>query len=251
MLNETDFIIPAFVDHQDRMRNLKIVLSYLDKIGAKNVYVREYFNDHSKLTELEQQFKNFHFSYKQNTDSYFNKMLCINEVFKQFSKSRVVSFYDVDVIFSKKDLIEASNLILSKQYDVVYPYNGYFYDVPAETVEKMTADLNTPIDLNTCKLFNKASHGGGALFDRETFEAGGMCNPNFKNVGYDDDEIRWRFFKLGYKIGRTSGVLLHLNHFRGNTSFNYNDFTTNNVNEVEKVSKMSTENLQEYIKTWK
>lgn len=251
MLNETDFLIPVFIDHDDRKRNLSIVLSYLKKIQAQNVYVREYYKNESKIKDLEEQYPQYSFSFKENNELYFNKMLCINEIFKSFSKGKVVSFYDVDVIFTKKDIIEATNLILNKTYDVVYPYNGYFYDVPADVVTKMTTDLNTPIDLNACKLFNKASHGGGAFFDRNVFYEGGMCNPNFKNVGYDDDEIRWRFFKLGYKIGRTPGVLLHLNHYRGNTSFNYNDFTTNNVNEVEKVSKMSLKDLKKYIETWK
>jgi len=250
MLNETDFIIPAFMDHEDRKRNLSIVLAYLKKIGAKNVYVREYYKEQSKIKDLTDSYPEFHFSFKENNELYFNKMLCINEIFLQFSKSKVVSFYDVDVLFSKKDLVEASNLILNKTYDVVYPYNGYFYDIPAKTVNQLVTDFNTPINLSECTLFNKGSHGGGALFNREVFYEGGMCNPNFKNVGYDDDEIKWRFSKLGYKIGRTSGVLLHLNHFRGNTSFNYNDFTTNNVNEVEKVSKMPPEELRQYIKSW-
>lgn len=251
MLNETDFIIPVFIDHADRLRNLKIMLSYLRKIGATNVYVREYFDKTQKIEELQTLFSEYHFSSKERDVPFFNKMTCVNEVFKMFSRGKIVSFYDVDVLFSKKDLIEASNLILNKQADVVYPYNGYFYDVPAETVRLLETDLTTPIDLNKCKLFNTGSHGGGALFDRQVFKDGGMCNPNFKNVGYDDDEIRVRFAKLDYKITRTKGVLLHLNHFRGTTSFNHNDFTTNNVYEVEKVTRMSKEELQEYIKSWK
>jgi len=251
MLNETDFIIPVFIDHADRLRNLKIMLSYLKKIGATNVYVREYFDSAHKTGELQALFPEYHFSSKERDAPFFNKMTCVNEVFKMFSRGKVVSFYDVDVLFSKKDLIEASDLILKKQADVVYPYNGYFYDVPAETVKLLETDLTTPINLNTCKLFNTGSHGGGALFDRQVFEDGGMCNPNFKNVGYDDDEIRVRFDKLNYKITRTKGVLLHLNHFRGATSFNHNDYTTNNVNEVEKVTHMTKEQLQAYIKGWK
>ena len=135
MLNETDFIIPVFIDHADRLRNLKIMLSYLKKIGATNVYVREYFDSVHKTGELQALFPEYHFSNKERDVPFFNKMTCVNEVFKMFSRGKVVSFYDVDVLFSKKDLIEASDLILKKQADVVYPYNGYFYDVPAETVK--------------------------------------------------------------------------------------------------------------------
>jgi len=250
MLNETDFIIPVFIDHADRLRNLKIMLSYLKRIGATNVYVREYFDNDKKTEQLRKLFPEYHFSNKEKNIPFFNKMACVNEVFKMFSKSKVVSFYDVDVLFSKKDLIEASNLILEGQADVVYPYNGYFYDVPVDVVKLLELNLNTPIDLLKCKLFNTGSHGGGALFDRKVFEDGGMCNPNFKNVGYDDDEIKVRFEKLNYRITRTKGVLLHLNHFRGATSFNHNDYTANNVNEVKKVTDMTKEQLKEYIKSW-
>lgn len=250
MLNETDFIIPVYIEHADRLRNLKIMLSYLKRIGATNVYVREYYDDIIKTAELQTLFPEFSFSSKKKCVPYFNKMECVNETFKLFSKSKVVSFYDVDVLFAKKDLIEASNLILNKRFDMVYPYNGHFYDVPADTVKLLETNLDTPIDLNKCKLFNTASHGGGALFDRHVFEEGGMCNPNFKNVGYDDDEIMTRFVTLGYRITQTKGILLHLNHFRGTTSFNHNDHTTNNVYEVEKVTRMSKQQLQEYIKSW-
>jgi len=249
MQSELDILIPVSIDHEDRLRNLAIVLNYLTKARFKNVYVREYFKDEPRAKKLLQQYTQYNYTSFKNEKDYFNKMTCINELFN-FTSNKIVCWYDVDVLVSKKSLFDSIILIKEGKYDVVYPYDGNFFDIPAETVDKLISDLNTPIELKNCTLFNKSSWGGCAVFSRAAFTAGGKCNPNFKNVGYDDDEFLMRFRRLGFKIGRTDGVLLHLNHYRGNTSFNYNDYTKNNIEEVTKVTHLPLEELKQYINNW-
>lgn len=253
MQSNLDILIPVSIDHEDRLRNLNIVLNYLSKAKFTNIFIREYYNDNPKTEHLKKQYSNYNFSFMPKPYNYFNKMSCINELFlisKGHTKNTVACWYDVDVLVNKKSLITATQMLEDKRYDIVYPYDGNFFDIPANTVKSLVTDLNTPIELKTCTLFNKSSWGGCAVFLKESFVAGGMCNPNFKNVGYDDDEFLMRFRRLGFKIGRTNGVLLHLNHFRGNTSFNFNDYTQNNINEVTKVTHMPLEDLKQYIKSW-
>lgn len=251
-LLKLDILIPVSIDHEDRLRNLSITLRYLLRAGFKNIFVREYFSNKPKLTALIEIFPDVTFSSYENKDDCFKRFICVNELFDQSNKTnnKVACWYDADVLINKKSLLEATELIENNKFDIVYPYDGHFYDIPAETVQKLQHDLNTPVELEKCTLFNKGSWGGVALFSKKSFIEGGKGNPQFKNLGYEDDEFLLRFRKLGYRIGRTDGVLLHLNHFRGNTSFNYNNYTQNNINELTKVANMTVEELKHYIKSW-
>jgi len=246
-LDNLDFMIAVQIDHPDRMRNLKICLNYLNKIKVKNIYIREYYNVKPLTEELRREFK-FNLSTQKNNYDNFPRMKAINEIFKE-TKNDFVIIYDTDIILSKSSL-ESTVKILNEDADLVYPYDGHFYDIPKDIVDKLTETLSTPIDIEKCTLFNPNSFGGSTAFKRSVFIEGGMCNPNFKNTGYDDNEILERFSKLGYKIKRAPGILLHLNHFRGNTSFNYNTFNENNINEFNKICSLSKDELKKYIKTW-
>jgi hypothetical protein len=245
-MKNIDFLIPISIDHSDRLRNYDIVISYLKKIGAKNIYVYETYKDYPKLKDRYDNIN--YFNKEQDTDSY-DRMKYFNFLVKQ-CKSPIIALYDIDVIIPKDDIIKAVDLLINNTVDVVYPYNGEFYDVPIETVIKLQQNLNTPIDLSKCILFNKNSFGGVVMFRRSVFIEGGMGNELFKNEGYADDEIIYRFRTLGYIIYRTKSPLLHLTHFRGSTSFNYNPYTSNNQKIVQETVSKNKEQLEQYIKTW-
>jgi len=246
-INNIDFMIAVQIDHPDRMRNLRICLTYLNKIGVKNIYLKEYYIEKSLTECLKKEFKFNLITEKNNLDN-FPRMKAINEIFKE-TKNDFVIIYDTDIILAKSSL-ENTVKLLSENADVVYPYDGHFYDIPKDTVDQLAVTLSTPIDINKCILFNPNSFGGSTAFRRNVFIEGGMCNPNFKNTGYDDNEILERFNKLRYRVKRAPGILLHLNHFRGNTSFNYNSFTDHNQAEYAKVIRMTEDELRKYIKTW-
>jgi len=245
VLTNVDFILPVYIDHPDRIRNLNIILKYLKAIGCTNVYVNEHYRDEPKCKDLTTKYINKNIT----NDKFFNKMVCGNELFDRFSINKVVCLYDVDVLATKKDLTEATEKLLNG-YDFAYPFNGCFYDIPIDIVNKLQVDLTTSIDINRCTLFARESHGGCVMFRREVFIEGGKLNPMFKNVGYDDDEINVRYLKLGYKKLKTASPLVHLTHYRGDTSYNYNEFTNHNGTECHKVTHMSTADLKQYIKTW-
>jgi hypothetical protein len=244
-LDNVDFILPVYIDHTDRLRNLKITLKYLKAIGATNIYVNEHYRDTPKAKDIIPGY----ICKDITNDEFYNKMVCGNEIFNKLSKNKVVCLYDVDVLLPKKDLVECTAKLLGG-YDFGYPFNGYFYDVPIDLVDKLKEDLTTSIDIARCKLFARESHGGCAMFERNSFIEGGKLNPNFKNVGFDDDEINVRYLRLGYKKYRTASPLLHLTHFRGDTSYNFSKFTEYNGQECHKITTMAIENLKKYIKTW-
>lgn len=246
ILQDIDFIIPIFIDHDDRLRNLKIATKYLQKLGCNNVFVNEYYRENPKASDVVTNY----ISTNITNQDFYNKMSCGNETYVKFCKNKIVCLYDADVLIAKKDLVDCYNKLVFADYSFAYPYNGKFYDIPEHLVKELNNDLTTPIDVNLCTFFAPASHGGCVMFKRDVFEEGGRLNPNFKNVGYDDDEINIRFMKLGYKKYRSSSPLLHMTHYRGNTTYNHSKYVDHNAQECGKVSNMPVEQLKEYIKSW-
>jgi len=245
ILDNIDVLIPAYIDHEDRKRNLSILLDYLNKIGVKNVYVNEHYRDFPKL-------ENFGVNYIKKDitgNDYYNKMVCGNELYRDFSKNKIVCLYDIDVLIPKKSLVDCAEKLLYN-YDFAYPYNGYFYDLPLHKVEELKSDKSVDINLADCKLFARESHGGCVMFRRECFEEAGMLNPLFKNVGFDDDEINVRFTRLGYNKYRSSTPLLHMTHYRGETTYNHSKYVEYNGSICNKITTMDVEDLRKYIKTW-
>lgn len=244
-INDIDFLIPVYIDHPDRLRNLNIAINYLNNIGAKNIFVNEHYKE-TRKAEL----PNISYISKDITnDPFYNKMVCGNEIFTTFSKNKVVCLYDIDVLLPKKFLLECADNLLNG-YDFGYPFNGYFYDIPEHKVKELQRDLNTPILTSECKLFARESHGGCVMFTRECFIEGGKLNPLFKNVGFDDDEINVRFLRLGYKKYRTSNPLLHMTHYRGDTTYNYSKFVEYNGEICRRITNMPIEELKQLVKQW-
>lgn len=243
MINQIDFLLPVYIDHPDRKRNLEITINYLTKLGVTNILVNEHYKNEPKCFNIVSNY----ISKDITNDEFYNKMESGNQLFKTFSKNPYVALYDIDVLVPKKDLNESIELF-NAGYEFVYPYNGRFYDIPQHIVKNLQNDLSTQINIQECTLFCELSHGGCVIFKRDVFIEGGMLNPNFKNVGYDDDEINIRFTKLEYKKGRTTSPLLHMTHYRGETTYNYSKYVNYNGQEAGKITRMSKIELKNYIR---
>jgi hypothetical protein len=243
--SETDILIPLYVDHPDRINNVIFVIKYLHKYGFSNIYVREYYDARSPEYGLCQLIGNkFSSVFIENFDN-FNKMQCVNEL-AELSNSKYLAIWDCDVVFPKSNLNEALELLTIGR-DVVYPYNGAFYNVP-KSLHKSIGKAE--MSLSEFELCNPHSWGGAVFFRRDVFEEGGRCNPRFKNVGFDDNEIHARFSKLGYRIDRTSGVLLHLDHHRSETSVEHSQYLNYNMGVYNHIINLTHEQLREEIKNW-
>lgn len=243
-MNEIDFLIPLYIDHDDRISNFLNIVNILTEYGATNIHVEEHFHDTPKAENL---LKNkITYSNLKIQDSFFNKMFCVNNLAKK-TNNKYLSIYDVDVVVTKKDLKQSIKM-LEEGFDFVYPYNGKFFDVPKNQIQSFLSKKEIKTDV--CRLANNNSVGGCVIFKRNVFNDGGMCNPNFKNCGYDDNEIQSRFLKLDYKMGRTNNPLFHLEHQRTHTSTGVNVFDNHNMHEFMRINKMSKTELLEEINKW-
>jgi hypothetical protein len=237
-------VIPIKIDHEDRLRNVNISVDYLRHYFDCEIIICEQ-DIESKLVDLCKEHNCKHIFIE--TAEFFNKLKLVNLAVREVT-TPAFALYDADALLRPEQLKGATNAIVSGKAQMVYPYDGKFYDVPEKFFDsiKDTRDL-TKIDLDECILFNPNSVGGCVMFDVNQYWKCGGSNENFKSVGYDDPEMYSRFQKLGTKIMRTEAPLWHLTHWRGESSFNHNPHIEHNKSIYANVLNMTQEQLQSYV----
>ncbi len=245
-MRDTTFLIPFRYDSEDRIRNLRAVISYLTHNLDTNIIVMEespqqMFFDTGK----------FVYKYNHTTSPLLHRTRMLNDMCKM-SRTPIIVLQDTDVLITPKYLWDSAQLIRSNQADMVYPYSGLFINflepyisriIQSKSVEGLTEKEGHWI--------HSSSKGGCIFFNRMKFIMGGMENAYFFSWGWEDDCRLNRFTKLGYRVMRTPGFAYHLNHASSLNSANTShEPYHNNRREFEKVANMNKEQLQAYINTW-
>tara|TARA_R100001129_G_scaffold174680_1_gene147150 strand:- start:55 stop:822 length:768 start_codon:yes stop_codon:yes gene_type:complete len=240
-------LIAAKADSEDRLTNLKITLDYINY----------HFNVPTILSEQDETPKLANICKERNikhifvkTSEFFNRQRGVN-ICANAAETPVIAHYDADILLKPQQIKASVKAILDKSADLVYPYDGHFYDVPKEYHKQIseTNNLNC-INLERCTLFNPHSVGGVVIFNKEHYWKCGGANENFKGLGYEDNEINERFKKLGSRIVRTQWPLYHLTHERKDTSFNHNPHLELNKEEYFRIANMPNNILQEEVNNW-
>jgi len=240
-------LIAAKVEHEDRLRNIRSTLSYLRHHFDVNIIISEQ-DTSSKLHDMCKAFHCRHIYIE--TDEFFNRQRGVNLAARE-ATTPVIAHYDADILLRPQQIIGATEAIISGRAQMVYPYDGHFYDVPEKFFDTINETKNlTKVPLEDCTLFNPHSVGGVVMFDREHYWKCGGANESFKSVGYEDNEINERFRKLGTKIMRTQWPLWHLTHARGETSYNHNPHIELNKSLYLEIERMSPEQLKAHVDTW-
>ena len=245
--NKLTILIAAKVDHEDRRRNLGYTLSYLRHHFDVDIIISEQ-DTSSKLHDICKTFKCRHIFVE--VDEFFNRQRGVNLAARE-ATTPVIAHYDADILLRPEQIVGATNAIINGDAQLVYPYDGSFYNVPEKFFKVIndTKDLRQ-VDLNECILFNSHSVGGVVMFDREHYWKCGGANEHFKSVGYEDNCVNETFKKLGTKIARCEWPLYHLTHFRGETSFNHNPFINVNRDLYIEIERMTKKELEDHIKTF-
>lgn len=251
-----DILIPIKIDSRCRTRNLNIILNY----------IKEYYSDyniHIVEGDITQKLhpriftKDINYNYvKLQHREHFHQAKLINDLCNQ-STNDIICIQDADVFITKEQFNKSVEYINSGEYDMISPYNGTCYNLLDDhvfTIQKLLHDkqpivnnINTSLCKKRC---NGKSKGGCYFFNKQKFIEGGMANENFVGWGGEDDELLHRFTKLNYKFYRLEGVLYHLPHDRTNNAKPHHELYQNNMIELQRIIKMTKEELQEEIKTW-
>ena len=261
------FIIHFRVDVPERLRNLELVLEYYYNT-CKNlefIIVNDDSKPESKLKEIHNKYKNIKILFLKN-NSFHNKSLAFNSAYKETSRKIIIA-HDTDVIIDPKFILEGADKILKGDADFVYPYNGLFCWVKENLVSKFKSnlDINTFLDKkpsteNRVNLFQDSniivasteSRGGCAMYSSKIYKTINGYNPNFIGWGYEDDEVFTRIEKFETVIERVlndDAIAWHMPH--PNSMRENNPHCQKNNEICTYVSKLTLEELKEYIKGWK
>jgi len=240
------FLIALQIDSEDRLSNLKISTDNLIHHFPDSEIVISEIDAETKLPE---QFKTFKHIFTKDSE-FFSKTRAYNIAAKHCIND-IICLYDADIVLKDSVIKKCYDILNNNNQDIVYPYNGYFYDIPKKYHETILEEKNLNIvDVSECKLLSDRSVGGAVFFKKNIFIEGGGANENIK-IGYEDNEFFERFKKLGYSIARLNCPIFHLTHVRKETSFDYNPYKSVFEKEFYRICTLSKNDLIEEIKTWK
>ena len=245
-LLDVTFNIPVRIESDERLRNFRIVVSYLQKHFQTNILVGE----ESPSPTLRKSCRNIGYIHFKSDDKIFYRTRVLNELARA-STTPIIVNYDADVLLRPESILKTVEVMRSGECSLAYPYEGMFRNIMTEHIGKVQRSLDiTPLNNTNTHELSATSCGGAMFWNNKDFMEVGMENEKFKGWGLEDNERFSRAKKLGKKIFRIPGVLYHLHHSRGINSNDSHSSYQDNVSELRKILEMSKYDLEEYIKTW-
>lgn len=249
-LTKTTFIIPLFIESQDRFNNTVSVLGFLNHHFKTNVILHEIIYKESNLPDIFK-YNNLDITYmcEEFNQGIYHRTRQLNEMLA-IVKTPVVVNYDIDVLLPIETYKQAQNMILDSVYDVVYPYKESDAGQFRVSTQFNREQFNGKFDLN---IINSNDYDtwttkcGHCIFlNTEKYISCGGENENFIAYGPEDSERYERFHKIGYRVGRTDNVVYHFEHSRTSFSNHLNEHFEANTRLFETLSKMSKQQIVEY-----
>ncbi len=237
------FTIPVTKDSDHRKENLYSTIEYLRKHLNTNIIVGE---------QGTSAFEEGHYEYVKFPYKEFHRTKMLNDMAYMADTKYIVN-QDADVIVPIFQYAQAIDL-LKAGTDMVFPYDGRMARVQRELYPIFQKEVDCGYFKGSFKgtrEFDPPSVGGVIMWNKENFVFGGMENENMVNYGPEDVERVKRMNILGYKIGRVKGMCYHLDHWVGpNSGAPGNPHYGANYAELERISKMTNQELLQEITTW-
>ncbi|MEO5991058.1 MAG: galactosyltransferase-related protein [Ferruginibacter sp.] len=250
-LTDVTFLIPVRIDSESRLKNLNVIIQYLDKYFDTRIIIIESAikpQIDSKSLPL-----NCSYIFEKDGNNLLHRTKINNKLICR-AETKIIVLYDADVIIPVNQILEATALLRRNVADMVYPYDGTFVKIDSlckEMFLKIIDDKLLKLNQNKFIIGTKRSFGGAVFINRRNYVNAGMENENFESWGPEDAERRKRMQILGYKIKRIDGLLFHLPHERFlNSFYKDNDCRIAYMEEYIKVCSMEKRQLQSYINTW-
>jgi predicted glycosyltransferase involved in capsule biosynthesis len=257
MLENLTFITPLQIESNDRLRNCVTVFSYLSrnfpdaKIIVKELDTESKFEKYAFQTikELTDGAKNITHIFEES-NTLFNKSKTINDMVI-LAETEVVFNYDIDVMMPISSYQTAYNMIMSGEYDIVYPYGAgtYLYNV-VNYESHINQFISSGFNLSYLNQFSQrlpSLEGWCQMFNRKKFLENYGLNENFVFVGYEDTEFLHRMQILGLNIGRINQDIYHLDHIRiNNSNYGNPNFYGNSMQLFNFIKQLDKSGIIEY-----
>lgn len=252
-LRNLTFCIPVRVDSANRKRNLYSVLKFYS-LNTHSHYIILEADKQCHLQDLpfsdEQSYK-----FVKDDNLIFHRTHYINQMLAKV-KTPFAAIWDTDAIVPILQLSKAYDLLSEEKDTLIYPYDGYFWNINNFFSTIFSQKLNIHIFkshlMERRLIYSSHARGGGFLVNVNLYKECGWENEFFRGWGPEDEERYKRLVILGRTPKRISGEMYHLFHPRGYNSRDYDDKTAYQTKrEYCKICNMLPTDLKQYIKTWK
>lgn len=259
-LTQTTFIIPVRIEHPDRYRNARTVLGFLNHHFNTNIFIFESSLDGISKLDFLDDLKNLKIKkWVIQDDQIFHRTRYLNIMLEEVTTDIVVN-YDIDVILDPSNYLECQKLILSGEFDVIYPYEFSGYGDPIESMGQIQVfgnfnyslfreEFSTGVIKNSPHVisYNCAECGHCIFFKTGIYKKFGGENEEFLSYGPEDKERMLRFQNLGTKIGWRKGEkVFHFEHFRGQDSWTTNPHFQKNWQIFRSIEGLNPVELLDY-----
>jgi hypothetical protein len=239
-MTNTTYIICVRIDSPERINNLDFCINFLQtNFSPKIILVEE-----DETSKVENRYTGIQYIFIKSLFPIFHRTRLLNKAVNELLDTPYFCLYDMDVFIDPEIYIQAVEHL--KQYSVVYPFSGKFYDIPQKYNQNKALRSSDIIEQDKV-LLNGDSLGGAVFFRTTDFIKGGMENEFFLGWGYEDNERYIRFGKLGFKIKRMDNPIYHFTHPRGMNSSGTNPNVWTNRAESEKIERMTKTELIRYV----
>ena len=271
MSSNITFVTHLRYDHQDRLNNLQSILSYysLNYPEARFILVEDDSAHRKEFDQIKWPKGRTSFYFIPNNGFYY-RTRALNYGIKKATTPIVVSL-DTDCIVPKLSFDRCVSSLVTES-TIAWPYNGYFIDTSHRLHKDFISsgyqyqflfnklpsfdklELGVPLGdfLVRCTNTIHKGVGGIVIFNRERFLEIGGYNEKFICWGAEDNELFERCKILDHKLYRDESpeaICFHLFHESAIRSGH--PYYNSNFDEMDKVSKMTKDELVSYIKTWK
>lgn len=249
-LRDVAFMIPCRLESADRRRNLRILLRYLTRYLDTNIIICEDNPDGQEVPALTDAMglprDAYAYVHLSGNDTCFTHKAKQINMMADVAAAPIVVVQDVDVLVAPTQYIFARDAVRAGAA-MACPFNGLFFDIGADYVATVERNLSVAaIDLLDPRneLLYKNSYAGTVFFDRAVFTRHGGFNENFISWGWEDFEIFQRLEKLGLRVERLWGPVLHLSHSRSTNSLKGNPCYDDNTREYARVMAMGKADIE-------
>lgn len=246
-LRDITFLFLIKVDSIERLENILLSISFINRYFDTNIKILE-VTDHFPciLPKVLIDNDNVDYTFEIDSDDVLFRTKYLNNMMQQ-TETEYVAIWDTDIIIPYIQVVDSINLLRSKSADFVYPYKGYFLNVPSilrkiflsnKDIEFLIRNMN-----NMERIYGDNPVGGAFMCRLSTYKKVGLENEHYYGWGREDGDRYYRWQKSGFAIKRVDGVLFHLSHPR-----NINSRFVNNTERFNKLHLANNQRIKTYNK---
>jgi len=241
-------VIPFKNDDPTRLVNLLSLISYIERFWTYEKIIVVEMDEKPTVLNLLSDDIVYLFA-KEKKNEIWNKSKRVNLALPIID-SPILMMLDTDVIIDFNTIKYVCEKIKNKELDLVTPYSKVFYMERNLCLDSMSKEINPNEFAERNKQYilrEFVTNGGCFLADTATFKHLRGMNELFYGWGLEDDELIYRYMKLGKKYGRVENMCaLHIEHKRTNNAVPNKECFSGNIIERHRMKTWSKEKIQEY-----